>query len=188
VKPKDASIAPLASSFVRSGTAPPLSNKPLRRQSLLDGTSDWKLLVDFDDEKIVFPPEICPTSSRPEVIIWSVTAKQVVLIELMCPAEEGMDAAEIRKTARYSGFYEHIKQAGWTPHLFTVEVGARGFVGRSLIRCLKKLGLSPRTIRQAHKGLSEVASRCTYAIYLARETNDWPRDRPLISPLNGAFS
>ena len=109
-----------------------------------------------------------------------------MLIELTCPAEEGMHSAEVRKTARYSELCEQIREAGWTPHLFTVEVGARGFVGRSLIRCLKKLGLNPRTIRQAHKGLSEVAARCTYAIYLARETHDWPRDRPLISPLNSA--
>ena len=65
VNPKDASIAPLASSFVRTGSAPPSTKKPLHRQSLLDGASDWKLLVDFDDEKIVFPPEICPTSSDP---------------------------------------------------------------------------------------------------------------------------
>jgi hypothetical protein len=186
LKPGDTSIATLASSFVQAGTAPPSTKTKLRRQSLLDGATDWKLLVDFDSEKIVFPPEICPTSSRPDIIIWSVAAKRVVLIELTCPAEEGMLAAEVRKTARYSGLMEQIRLAGWTPHLFTVEVGARGFVGRSMIRCLKKLGLSPRTIRQAHKGLSEVAARCTYAIYLARETNDWPRDQPLISPLNGA--
>jgi hypothetical protein len=186
VKPEDISIAPLASSFVKPGTAPPSTKTQLRRQSLLDGATDWKLLVDFDSEKIVFPPEICPTSSRPDIIIWSVAAKRVVLIELTCPAEEGMEAAEVRKTARYSELMAQIREAGWTPHLFTVEVGARGFVGRSLIRCLKRLGLSPRTIRRAHKGLSEVVARCTYAIYLARETHDWPRDQPLISPLNGA--
>jgi len=180
--PEDTAILPLASSFVPSGTAPPTAKKTVRRQSLLDGATDWKLLADFDNKKIVFPPEICPTSSRPDIVIWSVVAKRVVLIELTCPAEEGMKAAEIRKIARYSELMAQIKTAGWTPHLFTVEVGARGFVGRSTIHCLKKLGLSSRTIRQTHKDLSEIVARCTYAIYLARETLDWPRDQPLISP------
>ena len=66
----------------------------------LDGSDDWKILVDFDSEQIVFPPEILSTSERPDIIIWSYASRKVLLIELTCPAEEGIDDAKIRKETK----------------------------------------------------------------------------------------
>ena len=68
---------------------------------LLHGASDWKLLVDFERHKIMFPPEIYSTDERPDVIIWSASLRKIILIELTCPAEEGIQAASERKLRRY---------------------------------------------------------------------------------------
>ena len=56
----------------------------VRRKCELDGSDDWKILVDFDSEQIVFPPEILSTSERPDIIIWSNASRKVLLIELTC--------------------------------------------------------------------------------------------------------
>ena len=80
---------PLRLSFVKEGENKAAPQKP-RRRCLLDGAADWKVLVDFDSDRIVFPPEICSTSSRPDIVIWSRQLKSVILIELTCPAEEGI--------------------------------------------------------------------------------------------------
>ena len=86
-------------SFVRAGQAKKLPTSAPRR-GLLDYANDWKILVDFDSKPITFPPVICATSERPDVIIWSPLSRTVILLELTCPAEEGIAAAQLRKECR----------------------------------------------------------------------------------------
>jgi hypothetical protein len=76
-------IPHLYSSFVAEGSCSK-PKSPVFRRTLLLGARDWKLLVDYDSDPIVFPPEISLTTSRPDVIIWSAKLKKVVLIELTC--------------------------------------------------------------------------------------------------------
>ena len=84
------------------------SNTP--RPSLLDTANDWMMLVDYDKNKIVFPPMICATSQRPDIVVWSSMARTVIIIELTCPAEEGIQAAAIRKESRYAGLLTQIEE------------------------------------------------------------------------------
>ena len=98
---KDGGPPPVEKSFVRKGDKLANPAKPAPRKSLLSGSTDWRLRVDFTDRNIVLPPEIIATSERPDIVIWSVTLKKVIMIELTCPAEEGIEAARERKHARY---------------------------------------------------------------------------------------
>ena len=59
-------------------------------------------------------------------------SRVVVLIELTCPAEEGMGAAQLRKETKYSALLDSINATNvWKASLWTLEIGARGLVGLS---------------------------------------------------------
>ena len=96
-----------------------------------------------------------------------------LLFELTCPAEEGIDAASLRKSARYEALGLAIVEAGWSAEVRPIEVGARGFVARSVLRVLRDLGLSSREVTTLCRTLSTVVARCSYAIYLASSTSEW---------------
>jgi hypothetical protein len=185
-KTTDNTIPPITNSFVRSGEKAPSTPKR-SRTTLLDGATDWKLLVEIGKDKIVYPPEICSTSQRPDIVIWSNQLKRVFNIELTCPAEEGIGAAQIRKEARYFNLQCSAKDRQWKSEVATLEIGARGFVARTVPRMLKRLGRGPRQIRADIKNVSNIAARCTYAIYLARESISWDTHRELLTKdgLNG---
>ena len=141
------------------------------------------MLVDFEHSRLVFPPEIFSTPLRPDIVIWSNSSKQVYLVELTCPAEEGIENAALRKEARYASLIDSINsQQVWKAQLFTIEVGARGFVAHSTRRWLFRLGLGNQKISRLCKGLSEVVARCSYSIYLARSDVSWDRTKLLPSP------
>ena len=58
----------------------------------------------------------------------------IMLCELTNGAEEGFANAKLRKEGRYATLMANInddKTNPWTVSLFTIEVGARGFVGYS---------------------------------------------------------
>ena len=85
-KPKP--IFHIPKSFHRAGES--AKRRPSRkRSSQLTGPTDWKIQVDYDRKPTPFPPEIHSTSQRPDIVIWSVSHKRVILIELTCPAEDG---------------------------------------------------------------------------------------------------
>ena len=122
---------------------------------------------------MVFPPEIVATPLRPDVVLWSPSARRVYLIELTCPAEEGIEEASIRKEARYLELQDLIEQAGWRVGVKPIEVGARGFVAHSVPRLLRELGLSPREVSSLVRRLATVVVRCSFTIYLAAAREQW---------------
>ena len=168
-------------SFVRAGERrKPKANNSQKRRCLLEFANDWKLQVDFKDRKLVFPPAICPTALRPDGVLWSPLSRTVILLELTCPAEEGIEAAQIRKEARYAGLTAEITEQKWTPTLLTIEVGARGLVGSRTFRSFVTLGFSVQSANQLCKSLSDIVSRCSYAIYLAHSTPVWSHNSDLV--------
>ena len=152
--------------------------------SLLDSASDWELLVDFAGNRIIFPPEIYPTSERPDIIIFSKALHRVFLVELTCPAEEGIEEARLYKQGRYAKLVAAIndnKDSSWAAELFTIEAGARGFVAHSMMKFLRLIGMSPRKARAACKDISLITATCSYAIFLARESQHWDAKRDLLT-------
>ena len=125
---------------------------------------DWKLLVEIGKNKITYPPEIYSTPQRPDIVIWSVQTKRVLNGELTCPAEEGIAAAQARKSARYSDLNCAAKVRGWTAEVATIKAGARGFIAKTLPHLLKRLGRCPKKISADCKTIS-IAAQCTYTIY-----------------------
>ena len=66
-----------------------------------------------------------------------------------------------------------IRDAGWTVVLRPIEVGARGFVARSVSRLLRELGLSSREVTTLCRSLATVVARCSFTIYLASSSAEW---------------
>ncbi len=79
--------------------------------------------------QLQFPREIVETSLRPDLIMWSEQCKTILLVELTVPWEEGMEAANERKRAKYADLVEDCREAGWKATMCPVEVGCWGFVG-----------------------------------------------------------
>jgi hypothetical protein len=154
----------------------------IAKTSMLNGANDWKVLIDYDNNPIVFPVDILATNARPDIVIYSRSKKVVFLIELTCPSEENFDDARLRKENRYATLLDAITptKTGWTARLFTLEIGARGFVSKFVKSWLRKFGFSSRAATVLCKDLSIIAAKCSYAIYRARTSKLWEPNRPLL--------
>lgn len=69
---------------------------------------------------------ITQTTLRPDVVMWSTTAKKVLIIELTVPWQKGMSAAYEFKRFKYSNLVADCREGGWTTTNHPVEVGCRG--------------------------------------------------------------
>src|SRR5262249_37433898 len=123
--------------------------------------------ADFDHDPMIFPPQIVATALLPDVVVWSTSSRRVLLFELTCPAEEGIQIAALYENARYEELCSAVRSAGWSCAVRPIEVGARGFVARSVSRLLRELGYSSREATLLRRCLATVVARCSFTIYLA---------------------
>ena len=142
---------------------------------ILDNAEDWSLMVDDIENMMVFPGFIAETSLRPDIVIWSRTMQQVIIIELTVPAETNFENANYRKKTKYSDLVDQCQLNGWKVHLFPIEMGSRGFAYGSLHKCLKEIGMDKKRSRIIVQKMSKMALRCSYAIYLSRKKIDFQK-------------
>jgi hypothetical protein len=129
--------------FVRKGEKPKAKNAKTDTRSQLSKANDWEIVADFEDRQMVFPPTIYATNLRPDIVIWSKLACEVILIELTVCAEEGVTAAQVRKEARYTTLMADITATNsWNPTLITLEIGARGLIASRTYRAFVNIGFT----------------------------------------------
>jgi hypothetical protein len=172
--------------FVKAGGEQPYLPKfqppdfDLRNRGiLLCRHRDWKLEIDFN-KSMIFPP--CTgviTKSRPDIVIYSKSGKEIIMAELTCPIEECVHDAELRKKRRYKDLVNDLRLKDWNAHLFTIEVGSFGWLAFSVRRFLTALGLHGEELRFMYKRLSRASRRSSFFIWTCRSSSTWnPPDFP----------
>ena len=159
--------------FVKAGERNHHSDKNQEMTSgILAKARDWKLQVDLG-KQLVFPQEITITRQRPDILITSKTSKALIILELTVPWEERMDEVYERKTAKYQELVNNCKENGWKTWCFPIEIGCRGFVGRSAHRAFSALGVKGREKSKVLREAGDKAERASNWIWLKREVPHW---------------
>ena len=157
--------------FVRAGEQP--QPQPKQAAGFLTSAVDWDLQVDLG-KQLKFPEHVTATSLRPDIVLSSVASRQVLLLELTVPWEDRMVEANERKRSKYQELVELCQTRGWKARCEPIEVGCRGFAGRSLCRVLTLLGITGQEKRRAIKSTTEAAERASRWLWIRR--NDlWDR-------------
>lgn len=151
--------------FHKAGEKP--EKQPRVRLGLLTTAADWQLQVDLG-KQLKFPAKITSTRLRPDMIIMSESTKQLIMLELTVPWEERMEEANERKRAKYQELVEECRNQGWRTICEPLEVGCRGFAGRSLCKVLSVLGLTGEAKRKAIRSATEAAEKATRWLWIKR--------------------
>ena len=158
--------------FVRPGQV--LNSKSVKSSfGILNKANDWVLLSDIGQSKLFFPPMIFVTSERPDILLFSIKMRTVVLIENTSGCEENQSENHHLKTEKYSDLVEGIRANNWVCHFFAVEVGARGFNSSHVPFCLKSLGFKPKEVKQMLGKLCRASLEASYHIWLNRDDKMW---------------
>ena len=160
--------------FVKEGARNHKNNKTIHKDgaSILSKADDWKIDVDLH-KKLVFPQNIVTTSLRPDIVLHSLEAKTVLIIELTVPWEENIEEAYERKQLRYDDLRHMCIKAGWDARCYPVEVGVRGFPAKSVNKLLANIGVYGKEKKLAIKQLAEAAEKRSNWIWLKSGTKEW---------------
>ncbi|XP_015234767.1 PREDICTED: uncharacterized protein LOC107087608 [Cyprinodon variegatus] len=151
--------------FVRAGEKLQPSKKT--QGGLLTTARDWQLLVDLG-RQLRFPDYIAAMTLRPDMVLSSTSTRQVVLLELTVPWEDRIEEAQERKRAKYAELIAECRRNGWKARCEPIEVGCRGFAGRSLHRVLGLIGTCGLQRQRATKNILEAAEKASWWLWLRR--------------------
>lgn len=98
----------------------------------------------------------------------TVSSKQVILLELTVPWEDRMDEANERKRAMYSELLKECWSNSWRTRCQPIKVGCRGFVGQSLCRAYKMLGMTRARQRRAIQLATDTAEAVLRWLWIRR--------------------
>ena len=120
------------------------------------------------DKSLAFPSHIVDTRLRPDIVLWSETARKVVVGELTVPLEANVLDAHERKGRKYENLLLECEQAGWSTHFFAIEAGCRGFPTGSLCKFLSCLGFAGRRKTKVTDLVCERAESASFWIWCKR--------------------
>ena len=157
--------------FVKQGTKPQKRKKTIT--SYWGTHTDWKILMDSRSSQYQVPPSIASTSQRPDICVYSESAKKVCFVELTSPAEENINLWINKKREKYIELVEEAKSNGYSACCRTMEVGARGFVSKSSMSVFSMFGIGFRQRETIRRELSKIAIRCSHFIWISRDNRSW---------------
>ena len=143
------------------------------KPGLLYTANDWSMSFDESHDPLIFPPHIAQTSLRPDLVIHSNATRQVILIELTVPSEDNIIDWHAKKEEKYAKLLDDIGLNKWMGYVYGIEVGSRGYVAKSVVFALGKLGLKQNLIRKIKQSISLICLRSSYLIYLSRKNVIW---------------
>ena len=152
--------------FVPAGSTESRSDRGC--QGILATASDWILMADLQTQ-LVFPPEITVTRLRPDIVMWSRSTRNLIIIELTVPWEERIEEANERKREKYQDLVDECKEKGWKTWCWPIEVGSRGFAGQSMWRMLKNLGIVENQRKRLVHKTTKAAERASRWLWLRKE-------------------
>lgn len=77
-------------------------------KGLLGDADDWECAADLKEWSTDYPEVIKKTGLRPDIVLTSPSAMEILLIELTVPYERRIDEAHVYKTEKYSDLVKEL--------------------------------------------------------------------------------
>ena len=133
---------------------------------------DWKMGTDLPEYhqhgQYMLPHDIVVSPLKVDMYIASKLCKIAVFIQLTCPNDENILIRCMETPNKYAHLATTQNEA-WTTYIFTLEVGAKGFINRGSFSTLTfNLGFDRKRANKLKSELSKMAVRCSYVIWINR--------------------
>ena len=118
-----------------------------------------------------------------DLVLLNRNEKTICLLELTCSFESNSQAANIRKSLRYSTLKTDLEENGYKCFLVPFEVGSRGHIHKStkssLFNIFTTINISAKH-NQCMKNMSKISLLSSYTIFHAYTQPTW-RDPPFLT-------
>ncbi len=119
------------------------TRKPISEQSIETfikneiNFTDIDIISDLRQQSWTIPPDIIPTSQRPDLVIVNRTRKSIYILELTVPYEKNITMEHKYKSEKYARLIGDLQDIGWSTSYHAFKVGCRGMITKENDTTLK---------------------------------------------------
>ena len=96
---------------------------------------------------LVIPSFIAVSQLKPDIVLYSISTKTDILLDLSCSCEENIEVWHYKKFEKCHPLSLAMVSNGWSVRLFLIEIGARGYCSATVKSCLMRLGFSTSLVK-----------------------------------------
>ena len=140
---------------------------------------DINIYVDLNSSWTI-PPDILPTSDRPDLVIINKQTHSISILELTVPFETNIQRAHEYKCHKYTHLILDLQSQGFSVKYFAIEVGCRGLLTTNNSKRLQAffssvpgLKLPSKDFRQLKVSLHKIAITTSFMIYKSKYSKLW---------------
>jgi hypothetical protein len=122
------------------------------------------------------PPDILPTSLKPDMVLLNRPDKTIILFELSVPFETNIEPTHNIKIDRYLNLISDIEENNFKVKYYPVEIGSRGYISKdniSRLRSLLKDTNSHISFKSVKESLCKIAIISSFVIYHSKFDVNW---------------
>ena len=139
---------------------------------ILSITNDLQMQVDLK-RRLIFPPEVCTTTLRPDIVICSCRIKQIVMIEVIEPWENCAEVRNERRQTKYDELKKDFEESGYNVWCLPNEICCRGLMCPSVLTMCKTLRLQGKDRKDFRVVYENTAKRISSWLWMRRNDHIW---------------
>ena len=145
-----------------------------------DNTNDYHVYADLGGKKgetvTTVPPDVLPTSQRPDLVIHWPHLSKICIIELTIPFETNIVDAHQRKLDKYASLVNDLTEKGLKVDIHAFEIGSRGYLSpenTSTLKSLIHLSGTTQTFKNVRNDLMKIVLCTSFSIYCSKSEPSW---------------
>ena len=119
--------------------------------------------------RLRLPEHIVISSLRPDMVLFSNSTKQGI----NSTVGRKYEVAHQHKTNKYQGLVEYCRRRGWQAICYPIEIGVKGFAGKSLNMALNNVGITRIKKRTVTRTILKAALESSRWIWIHRNNETW---------------
>ena len=144
-----------------------------------DLSNNNKVYVDLNGSWTI-PPNILPTSDRPDLVVVNEKEKFFSIFEMTVPFETNIQHAHEYKCHKYAHFIMDRQYHGYSVKYFAFEAGCQGFITtnnanrlHAFLNSIPDLKISNKDFRTLKLSICKIAITTSFVIYKSKYSKMW---------------
>ena len=136
--------------------------------------------TDLGDQSWTIPPDLLPTSDRPDLVVIDYTTKSISILELTVPFERNISKDHQYKCHKYAHLMIDLQRLGYSVKYFAVEIGCRAMVSEAnnrrlhaFYKSITNFKFTNRDYTKLKRSICKTAITASFVIFKSKHFKLW---------------
>ena len=138
------------------------------------------IYTDLGDQSWTIPPDLLPTSDRPDLVVIDYTGKTISILELTVPFERNISTDHQYKCHKYAHLMIDLQRLGYSVKYYAIEIGCRAMISEAnnrrlhaFYKSIPGFKFTNRDFTKLKKSICKTVITASFVIFKSKHFKLW---------------